>query len=195
MGERDESSAWSALAAAARADLAAWAPSDPEQEALRREYLALVDRDGACAVRRDGGPEHLTVSGVILSADLRRVLLCLHRKGGFWVQTGGHLEVGDASPAAAALREAQEESGIAALTPALRLPVDVDRHPLGDGFGRCRVHWDVGYAFLADPSAPTLVSDESDEVGWFAVDALPDGAVVGLAGRLARVRAAVARTR
>ncbi|MBW8810801.1 MAG: NUDIX domain-containing protein, partial [Lysobacter sp.] len=37
----------------------------------------------------------------------------LHRKGGFWVQCGGHLEPDDATLSAAALREATEESGIA----------------------------------------------------------------------------------
>ena len=183
--------AWARLARGATTDLSAWTPSGPDQMHLRGEYLDLLDRRGADAVRRDGGAEHLTVSGFVLSEDLTRVLLCLHRKGGFWVQTGGHLEAGDTSPAVAALREAREESGIDDLALAVPGPVDLDRHALGAAFGRCRAHWDVGYALLADASAATAVSDESDDVAWFDVDALPEGAVADLPRRLARVRAAL----
>lgn len=187
----DAAAAWAGLARGATADLTAWTPSGPDQTRLRAEYLALLDARGGDAVRRDGGPEHLTVSGFVLSPDLAHVLLCLHRKGGFWVQTGGHLEPGDATPSQAALREAREESGIADVALALPGPVDLDRHALGAAFGRCREHWDVGYALVAEASAATAVSDESHDVAWFAVDALPDGAVVDLPRRLARVRAAL----
>ena len=55
------------------------------------------------------------------------------------------------------------------------------------------MHWDVGYALLADPAAATAVSDESDDVAWFPVDALPDGAVTDLPRRLAAVRGALVR--
>lgn len=42
------------------------------------------------------------------------MLLTLHPKVGLWLQMGGHCEPGDETLAAAALREATEESGIAA---------------------------------------------------------------------------------
>ncbi|GGK86794.1 8-oxo-dGTP pyrophosphatase MutT (NUDIX family) [Curtobacterium luteum] len=149
-------------------------PDDvPGVPAARR----FVEQHGDAALRREGGPEHLTASCFVFSPDLERTLLCLHRKGGFWVQVGGHLEPQDTSLAAAARREAREESGIAGLELLDGSVVDVDRHDLHSGFGICAAHWDVGFVALVDPedpSAATAVSDESDDVRWFPVEALPD---------------------
>ncbi|QHC71891.1 NUDIX domain-containing protein [Rathayibacter sp. VKM Ac-2801] len=152
---------------------------------LRDEYLAFLEQRGESALERDGSPEHVTASCFVLSPDLARVLLCFHRKGRFWVQLGGHVEPGDGSVAAAALREAREESGLARLRPLGELPLDLDRHGLGSGFGRCARHWDVGYGALADPDAPLIVSDESDDVAWWPVDALPAEVPPGFPERLA----------
>ncbi|PPG53137.1 NUDIX hydrolase [Rathayibacter sp. AY1E9] len=157
---------------------------------LRDEYLAFLEQRGESALERDGGPEHVTASCFVLSPNLAQVLLCFHRKGRFWVQLGGHVEPGDDSTADAALREAREESGAARLQPLGVLPLDLDRHALGDGFGRCSRHWDVGYGAIADPDAPVSVSDESDDVAWWPVDALPAEVPPGFAERLAGALAA-----
>ncbi|QHC60550.1 NUDIX domain-containing protein [Rathayibacter sp. VKM Ac-2760] len=154
------------------AQLAEWA-APPALAGLRDEYLAFADERGASALERGGGPEHITASCFVLSPDLERVLLCYHRKGRFWVQLGGHVEPADASVPATAEREAREESGIEALTLRSPVPVDLDRHGLGGGFGRCTTHWDVGYAAVVDPAVPLVVSDESDALAWWPVAALP----------------------
>ncbi|WP_353808517.1 NUDIX hydrolase [Agromyces sp. SYSU T00194] len=153
--------------------LAAWHPLDPGQAALRERYLAFVVDGGADAVRREGGREHVTASAFVFSPDLAAVLLCFHRKGQFWVQVGGHVEAEDATVAAGALREAREESGIHALQPLRESPVDLHRHELSSRFGHCTAHWDVGYAFTTAGDATPIVSDESDDVRWWPVDALP----------------------
>jgi len=188
-----------------------WHPVDPRQEALAAEYRTFVRGDagpGADVVRRDGGPQHLTASCFVLSPDLDRVLLCFHRKGQFWVQVGGHTEPGDATLAAAAYREAREESGIedlvpfdpdpdASVGPHVRpsAPVDVHRHDLAAAFGTCRTHWDVGFVAFADPDARTVVSDESEDVAWFPVDDLPAGCPPDFPARLATVLAEVRHRR
>ncbi|MFC8921230.1 NUDIX hydrolase [Cellulosimicrobium sp. NPDC057127] len=208
------------LAADALDRLARWRPADPAQAALAVDYAAFL-RDGpdidstdadadaeaddgaaparAGAVARDAGPEHLTGSCFVLSPELDRVLLCYHRKGRFWVQVGGHLEPGDTTLPGAALREAREESGIADLRPfepeAWALPVDVHRHELAAAFGRCRAHRDVGFVAFADPSAPTAVSDESEDVAWFPVHDLPPGTPPDFPQRLATVLAEVRHRR
>lgn len=176
------------------ADLLSWA-APPALADLRDEYLGFVGARGASALERSGGPEHVTASCFVLSPGLDQVLLCFHRKGRFWVQLGGHVEPGDASTADAALREAREESGLAELTPLDDLPLDLDRHGLGGGFGRCSRHWDIGYGALADPAAPLVVSDESDDVAWWPVDDLPAEVPPGFAARLAGAVAAARRLR
>ena len=155
----------------------------------RDAFSDFVTAHGDDALWREGGPEHLTASCFVLSPDLSHVLLCLHRKGRFWVQFGGHLEHGDVSLADAARREAREESGVHDLDLATTRIVDLDRHDLHGGFA-CAAHWDVGFVAIAQPDVATSASDESDDVRWFPVDALPGALPPGFVDRLDGVRAA-----
>jgi 8-oxo-dGTP pyrophosphatase MutT (NUDIX family) len=165
-----------------------WLPLAAGQALLRDEYLGFISASPQTALARDGGPEHVTGSCFVFTPDLARVLLCFHKKGQFWVQLGGHVESPDGSVAAAAYREAAEECGIGDLTPLGAGIVDVDRHALGGGF-RCSAHWDVGFAATAGPHAAATASDESEDVAWWPVDALPDNVPPHFARRLAGVLA------
>lgn len=162
-----------------------YAPTDPDQRRLREQYLRHLAEhpDG---VWRDGPPAHLTASCFVLDPSRSQVLLTLHRKGGFWVQLGGHLEPGDATVAGAALREATEESGVPGLV--LRPePVGLHRHELSAAFGRCREHLDVTYVAIAPRDPAPVVSDESHDVAWWPVAELPPTAVADLRERLDQV--------
>ena len=197
--------------------LAGWLPVDLAQARLRDDYVAFVRAGGSSALDRDGGAEHLTASCFVFTPDLSRVLLCFHKKGQFWVQLGGHIEASDVSVAAAALREAREEGGIAELSAlgglggldslgaldALGgldglgaategeavdpLPVDVHRHALSSRFGRCTTHWDIGFAAVARADATPATSHESEDVAWWPTNALPQQVPEGFGDRLAVV--------
>ncbi|GAA1184573.1 NUDIX domain-containing protein [Nesterenkonia xinjiangensis] len=165
------------------ADLRSWHPRMPQQERLKQEYLALADQ-GDEPFRRRPRREHLTASCFVFDEALTQVLLCFHRKGQFWVQLGGHIEDGDGSVPAAAFREAAEESGLQTLRPLRRRPVDLNVHALGSGFSHCTAHWDVGYAAVAPRGAQLVVSEESEELRWWPVKALPAGVAAELDTRL-----------
>jgi 8-oxo-dGTP pyrophosphatase MutT (NUDIX family) len=167
------------------AALRSWVPIREVDRHLQREYLEFAD-DPAHTHRETSAAQHLTASAFVFDPAYERVLLCFHGKGRFWVQLGGHIEQSDATLADAALREAREESGLDRISPVRDSPVDLDRHALSSGFGTCRVHWDVGFAFIADPAAVAVGSEESESVAWWPVDDLPDGSVSGLAGRIER---------
>lgn len=173
------------VAALAR-DLAAWHPPTGGMALLRDDYLDFLADRGAAAVERDSGSEHLTASCFVFTPDLANILLCFHRKGLFWVQLGGHIEDADTSVSAAAFREAVEEGGVP-VEPLSEHPVDVDRHALGSGFGRCAVHWDIGFAATASGASAPVASDESDDVRWWPVDALPSAVPDGFSDRVCRV--------
>ncbi|MGW3317159.1 NUDIX hydrolase [Streptomyces fungicidicus] len=139
-----------------------------DQPELRQVYLdhLAAHPDGMWKACTDG---HITASGLVIDPEQGRVLLTLHRKLEMWLQMGGHCEPGDVSLAAAALREATEESGIAGLALVPGGPVRLDRHHTP-----CAWHMDVQYAALAPAGAVEAISDESLDLRWFPYDEVAD---------------------
>ncbi|GGD28240.1 NUDIX hydrolase [Nocardioides daphniae] len=162
-----------ALHADAWARLVEWQPTAGRQARLRDRFVAHLASQPE-GMTRACFPDHVTAGVVVLSADLDHVLLNLHRKAQRWFAFGGHCEPGDATLADAALREGLEESGLESL----RLdpvPVHLDEHEVGfcDPRGPVR-HLDVRFTALAPEGASHRVSEESLDVRWWPIHALPD---------------------
>lgn len=161
-------------AATAARELAAWAPDDPAQRALREALLAFLAARPDDACDRSCVPGHLTASALVLDAAGAHTLLTLHPRVGRWIQLGGHCEPADPSLRAAALREATEESGIDGLEVDGQ-PLHVDVHPVTCSLGVPTRHLDVRYLVRAPAGARPRISDESLDLRWWPVDALPAG--------------------
>ncbi|OBG35401.1 NUDIX hydrolase [Mycobacterium alsense] len=164
--------------------LAGWRAPDPAQDSLRHAVLAFVlAREDAC--RRECVPGHVTASALVLDDAGSRTLLTLHRRLGRWVQLGGHCDEGDADVVAAALREATEESGVDGLRidPGLAA---VHVHPVTCSLGVPTRHLDLQFVAHAPAGAQIAISDESEDLRWWPVDALPDGTDHALAHLVSR---------
>jgi 8-oxo-dGTP pyrophosphatase MutT (NUDIX family) len=160
------------LHADALAVLRDWAPPDGDQTRLRNRYVAHLEAHSD-AMTRGCFPDHLTAGVLVLSPDLDRVLLNLHRKAGQWFHFGGHCEPTDDTLAGAALREGLEESGLERLD-LDPVPVELSEHEVGfcDPRGAVR-HLDVRYAARAPRDGDHAVSEESLDVRWWPLDDLP----------------------
>ena len=145
--------------------LSDWQAPDRWQDSLRHAVLAFLHaRDDAC--RRECAAGHITASALVLDQTGGGVLLTLHPRLGRWVQLGGHCEDSDADIVAAALREATEESGVDALTCSLGVPTR---------------HLDLQFVAQAPAGAQIAVSEESVDLRWWPIDALPAGSDDALA--------------
>jgi 8-oxo-dGTP pyrophosphatase MutT (NUDIX family) len=148
-----------------RAALQAHARAAPGAQAtLAAEFAALLD-DPADPFVRDRLAGHFTASAWLVDRSGARLLMTHHRKLGLWLQLGGHAD-GDRDLARVALREAEEESGLAGLSvdPAI---FDVDRHFIPEHKGvPGHWHYDVRYVVRTGDSEAFTVSDESHALAW-----------------------------
>jgi len=97
-----------------------------------------------------------------------RILLVREREDGRWTLPGGWADVGE-SPAVATVREVEEESGYQTRAVKLLAVCDRNRH----GHPPIPFHaYKLFFQCELTGGAPAS-SGETDEVGWFAEDALP----------------------
>lgn len=176
--------------------LARYATAWPDELALARRFVDFVRAHDDCLLR-SCVPGHITASAWIVAADGSRALLTHHKKLGRWLQLGGHVD-GEQHVEQAALREAQEESGMAAFTfqhwlPEL-VPLDLDVHGIPARRDEpAHDHWDVRFWLQALPGQDLVLSAESNDLRWFTADELAaataEESVLRLARKVAALRA------
>lgn len=122
------------------------------------------------ALSRSCSAGHITGSALVMHAPTAKLLLTHHRKLNRWLQFGGHGE-GETDPAAIALREAIEESGLPDLRLVSPLPFDVDVHPIpARGAEPEHFHLDLRYLAYTERPDEIAASAESHEIRWFSFD-------------------------
>jgi 8-oxo-dGTP pyrophosphatase MutT (NUDIX family) len=142
------------------------------EEAATVALFAELERDGGPGTyRRERLEGHFTASAWLVGADGRRALLTHHRKLDRWLQPGGHAD-GDRDLARAALREAEEESGLVDLVVETEL-FDLDRHWIPErGAEPGHWHYDARFVVRATGSEAFVVGEESHDLAWRDIEAI-----------------------
>lgn len=154
-----------------RRQLLAYRRRWPGEAAVADAFLDLLG-DAADPFVRERLAGHFTGSSWLVSRDGRHTLLTHHRKLQRWLQLGGHAD-GERDLARVALKEAEEESGLAGLALDGEAIFDLDRHWIPER-GEVPGHWhyDARYVVRAGADEAFVVSEESLALAWRPIAAL-----------------------
>ncbi len=135
-------------------------------------------------------PLHITGSALIVHPASNRVLLRWHQRQQAWLQVGGHGDPGERDPLAVALREAEEETGLADLRPwptRELCHVAIVSVPAGKG-EPAHEHADLRYVLATATPDATVAENEHAQLRWLPVaDAVLATTEANLRETLARV--------
>jgi 8-oxo-dGTP pyrophosphatase MutT (NUDIX family) len=157
-------------------------PADDPREARAKTRILDNLRRLPRPFDEEADPVHVTGSAVLVGR--RGTVLHLHKRMHRWMQPGGHLDPHEA-PWEAALRESEEETGLALRHPSEgpRL-IHVDVHQAARG----HTHLDLRYLLLAPDEDPAPPPGESPHARWYDWDEAVDLADDALAGALVVAR-------
>jgi 8-oxo-dGTP pyrophosphatase MutT (NUDIX family) len=129
--------------------LTAYDPSDPDEASYRLRMLDLAAVAHDPFSRHEYEPGHFTASGFVVHPVGDRILLVHHGRLGIWVQPGGHVDPDDGTLLGSAMREIEEETGLAELHPVDRGLFDVDIHVFPETEDQPRhLHFDLRFCFV-----------------------------------------------
>jgi 8-oxo-dGTP pyrophosphatase MutT (NUDIX family) len=145
----------------------AFVPAADDLAAKSKELiLSMLRHTKTPFSRKQFEPGHITCTAVVLSPDVRRVLLMHHHRHARWLLPGGHVENEDVTLASTARREANEETGVllAPSTSARLVGMDVHGIPAKkrEPF---HLHHDLIFALRAE-SEHFHVTTEAPRIAW-----------------------------
>lgn len=150
-------------------DLIEQHPPYNDREALHREaILNLLHTCPAPLSRENYKPGHITASAWIVAEQTNQIGLIYHRRIARWLQPGGHVDPGETDLRSVALREVQEEMGIAP-DPLKTTLFDLDVHEIpATAVQLNHQHFDVRFLCLVEQQ-PIFPASDAEQGKWFSI--------------------------
>ena len=169
------------MRAEARLQLTAYLQRFPAEADRLAALRAQFAEDPGDLFSRANMRGHITTSAFVLDPGLQQILMIHHRTLNRWLQPGGHHEAGQGLWESA-MREAMEETGVAALAAhpnfGALMPLDIDSHAIPANPRKAEAaHWHHDYAYLMIAPLDVALRPQLDEVNgvaWQRLDALAD---------------------
>lgn len=141
----------------------------PHEAEIVKRLRAFIQANPNCFERAlECG--HITGSAWLVDLKGERVLLTHHKKLNDWFQLGGHAD-GNPNILEVSLTEAREESGIEDVSPINGQIFDIDIHLIPEYKGTpAHYHYDICFAVQVDETEEYVVSDESNDLAWVAMN-------------------------
>lgn len=144
-------------------------PQSFEQEVVKQRVIHFVRTHSDC-FERSLQIGHITASAFLLNNGGTHVLLMHHAKLDKWMQLGGHCD-GVSDVVAVAIKEAQEESGMADIVPVSQKIFDIDIHRIPARPGEPEHdHYDIRFLLRVASNEAVRKNNESKELRWVARD-------------------------
>lgn len=164
---------------ALRDSIAAFEPFNEQEAADKRVILHALDTEPGCFER--SALAHMACSIWVVDPAFEQTLLVYHNIYDSWSWIGGHAD-GECDLAAVALRELQEETGVAHARLMMGEPcgpggiyslevLTVDGHEKRSAYVSSHLHLNVTYLAIADPAEPIRIKpDENSGVRWVPLE-------------------------
>ncbi len=140
-------------------------PFDDNEQQMLAKMIDFVRVNSDC-FERSLNIGHITGSAWIMDKAHENVLLMHHRKLNRWFQPGGHTD-GQSDVLAVALKEAQEETGLAEIEILSSSIFDIDIHLIPENPKEAaHYHYDIRFLFVANVNSPLQINAESKNLSW-----------------------------
>ena len=149
----------------------------PANEQEERDKVVMLDfiEKNADYLSRENLVGHFTTSIWTVNKERTKTLMVYHNLYDSWAWLGGHAD-GEKDLLSVALREVQEESGLAHLRPlsddifSIEI-LPVSGHEKKGQYIPSHVHLNITFLLEGDPSTPLCSKpDENSAVAWFSLD-------------------------
>jgi hypothetical protein len=145
------------------------------EEAVYKERMIAFIKEHPDCFERSLEVGHITASAWLLNSRGTQALLMHHTKLDKWVQLGGHCD-GNPNIINAAIKEAQEESGIEQIVPVSPAIFDLDIHEIPEkGNIKAHLHYDIRFLLQVNSEEEAKKNHESKQLLWIGkdIDQLP----------------------
>lgn len=157
--------------------ISTYIPQDSFEVETKKIFLKVLEEAGTSAFLRSSSLYHFSSSAIILSPDLKEILLAHHNIYNSYGWFGGHND-GELDFLAVVQKEISEETGLVDFSLYSKGIASIEILPVNNHLKRgkpvcCHTHLNVSYIFIADNKQPIRIKpDENSAIAWFKLSDL-----------------------